>query len=260
MFATGKDGVRLNFAVAGRQGAPALLMMHSIGCDLSLWDAQIAALAGNFRIIRYDARGHGGSDAPTGDYTLEQLGRDALAVLDAAGAGTAYLCGLSLGALTAIHLALTAPERVRGTILANTGVRIGTAEAWQGRADAALRDGMAAMADTAMSRFFSEGFRASEPGIVDRYRTIFVNTPPRGYAGCCAVLRNADFAGRLGEIAAPTVVVGGALDVPTPLPGARELADAIPGATLVALDAGHLSNVEQPAAFAGAVRGILGEQ
>jgi 3-oxoadipate enol-lactonase len=260
MFATGKDGVRLNFAVAGRQGAPALLMMHSIGCDLSLWDAQIAALAGDFRIIRYDARGHGGSDAPSGDYTLEQLGRDALAVLDAACAATAYLCGLSLGALTAMHLALTAPERVLGTILANTGVRIGTAEAWQGRADAALRDGMAAMADTAMSRFFSEHFRASDRVTVDRFRAILTSTAPQGYAGCCAVLRDADFTGRLGGVTTPTIVIGGARDIPTPLSGAQELAAGIPGARLVALDAGHLSNVEQPAGFTDAIRTWLDKQ
>jgi 3-oxoadipate enol-lactonase len=257
MVATGDQGVRLNFAVEGRDDAPVLLMMHSIGCDLALWDAQIAALAADFRIIRYDARGHGGSDAPTGDYTVEQLGRDALAVLDAAGAATAWLCGLSLGALTAMHLALTTPERVRGLILANTGIRIGTAEAWQGRADAALRGGMAAMADIAMSRFFSDPFRAAEPRTVDRFRAILTNTAPHGYAGGCAVLRDADFAGKMGGIAAPTIVIGGTLDIPTPLSGARELAEAIPGARLVALEAGHLSSVEQPAGFAEAVRGVV---
>jgi pimeloyl-ACP methyl ester carboxylesterase len=119
---------------------------------------------------------------------------------------------------------------------------------------------MAAMADVAMSRFFSDPFRAAEPGTVARFRAILTNTAPQGYAGCCAVLRDADFTGRLGGVTTPTIVLGGARDIPTPLSGAQELAAGIPGARLVALDAGHLSNVEQPTGFAEAVRGILGEQ
>jgi 3-oxoadipate enol-lactonase len=251
------NAIRLNIQTGGREDAPPLLMMHSIGCDLTLWDAQAEALGQDFRVIRYDSRGHGGSEAPTGDYTVEQLGLDALSVLDSCGERTAYLCGLSLGGITATFLALTAPERVRGMLIANTGIRIGTAEAWQGRADMALRQGMAAMADTAMSRFFSEPFRAAKPETVNRFRSVLANTPPQGYAGCCAVLRDADFAGSVHKIAVPTIVIGGAMDIPTPLSGARELADAIPGARLVTLDAGHLSNVEQPAAFTDAARGVL---
>lgn len=254
---TDRSAIRLNTRISGPSGVPVLLMMHSVACDFTLWDQQAKRLAGDFRIVRYDARGHGGSDAPRGDYTLDELGRDALAVLDAAEVGQAYLCGLSLGALTATFLALNEPARVRGMVIANTGIRIGTAEAWQARADMVLKQGMISMADVAIPRFFSDAFRAANPTTTNRFRAILLKTSPQGYAGCCAVLRDTDFTGRLQEIAVPTIVVGGTLDVPTPLSGARQLADGIPGAKLVALEAGHLSNVEQADGFTAAIRQIL---
>jgi 3-oxoadipate enol-lactonase len=256
MFVTADDAIRLNVKVEGRGDAPTLLLMHSIGCDLTLWDPQVAALAADFRIVRYDARGHGGSDAPRGDYTLSRLGQDALAVLDAVGADRAYLCGLSLGGSVAQWLALHAAARVRAMAIANTAIRIGSAEAWQARGDLALSQGMVSIAPTAITRFFSERFLAASPEIADVFRRRLLTTEPDGYAGCCAVLRDADFTGRLGALDLPTVVIGGTLDVPTPLSQAEDLAQAIPGASLVALDAGHLSNIEQPAAFAAAVLGL----
>jgi 3-oxoadipate enol-lactonase len=257
MFVTTDDGVRINTVIEGRGDGPSLLLMHSIGCDLTLWDRQIDALADDFRIVRFDARGHGRSDAPKGDYTLDRLSRDALAVLDAVGVDSAYLCGLSLGGVTAQWLALHAAARVKAIIIANTATRIGTAEAWQARADMSIGQGMQALAPTAITRFFSERFLASSPEIADIFLQRLLTTAPEGYAGCCAVLRDTDFTGQLGAIALPTIVIGGTLDVPTPLSQAEELARAIPGARLVALDAGHLSNVEQPAAFADAIRRIL---
>jgi 3-oxoadipate enol-lactonase len=257
MLVTTDDNIRLNVVIEGRNDAPALLLMHSIGCDLTLWDPQITALAEDFRIVRFDARGHGGSDVPKGDYTLDRLARDALAVLDSVEADSAYLCGLSLGGVTAQWLALHAPGRVKGIIIANTAARIGAAEAWQARGDMAVSEGMQAIAPTAITRFFSEAFLASSPEIVELFRQRLLTTAPAGYAGCCAVLRDADLTHELGGISRPTIVVGGILDVPTPLSQARELAQAIPGARLVALEAGHLSNVEQPEAFTAAIRQIL---
>jgi 3-oxoadipate enol-lactonase len=257
MFVTTDDNIRLHVVIDGPNDAPVLLMMHSIGCDLTLWDPQIAALAGQFRIVRFDARGHGGSDVPKGDYTLGRLAQDGLTVLDAVGVDSAYLCGLSLGGVTAQWLALHAAARVKGIVIANTAARIGTAEAWQARGDMAVVDGMQAIAPTAITRFFSESFLASSSEVADIFRQRLLTTAPEGYAGCCAVLRDTDFNGELELVALPTIVIGGTLDIPTPLSQAKELAQAIPGARLVALEAGHLSNVEQPAAFAAAVRQIL---
>jgi 3-oxoadipate enol-lactonase len=259
MLVTTDDATRLNVVVEGPADGPVVLMMHSIGCDLTLWNPQAAALASEVRVVRYDARGHGGSDAPAGDYTTERLGRDALAVLDAVGAETAWLCGLSLGGITGQWLALHASGRVKGMAIANTAARIGTAEAWQARGDTALAEGMQALAPTAITRFFSGEFRAARPEVVAPFFQRLLATAPRGYAGCCAVLRDADFTRELGSMAVPAVVIGGVRDVPTPLSQAEELVNGIPGARLVALDAGHLSNVEQPAGFTAAVRQLMRE-
>jgi 3-oxoadipate enol-lactonase len=247
------DGIRLNIAVDGPENGEPLLFLNSLGCDFSMWDAQTGELAGRFRIIRFDARGHRASDAPDGDYTLDRLGRDALAVLDAADVEKAHICGLSLGGVTAQWMAIHAPARVNRLILANTAARVGTRESWQARLDTVKSHGMAAIADAVMGRFFCDAFRASYPAIVEPFRHILLRTAPQGYAGCCAALRDADLSGELGKITAPTLVIGGRLDASTPPAQAMALADGIKDARLTLLDTAHLSNIEQPAAFTDAV-------
>jgi 3-oxoadipate enol-lactonase len=259
MFVKTDDGIRLNIAIDGSQNGEPLLFLNSLGCDLSMWDAQARELAGRFRVIRFDARGHGASDAPDGDYTLDRLGRDALAVLDAvvgvgkAGAERAHICGLSLGGVTAQWLAIHAPAHVNRLILANTAGRVGTAESWQARLDTVKSHGMTAIADAVMGRFFCDAFRAAHPDTVETFRHILLRTAPQGYAGCCAALRDADLSQELGRIRAPTLVIGGRLDASTPQAQAEALAHGIEGARLSLLDAAHLSNIEQPAAFIAAV-------
>jgi 3-oxoadipate enol-lactonase len=247
------DGTRIAVSAEGPEAAPAILFAHSVGCDRTLWDAQARALAGRFRVIRHDARGHGASDAPAGDYTIETLGRDALAVLDALGIARVHLCGLSLGGTLGQWLALHAPERLLSLALCDTAARLGTAEGWQQRADAALAGGMASLVDMSMTRFFSEGFRARAPEVVARFHQTFLATPPQGFAGCCAVLRDGDFTARLGEIAVPTLVLTGLEDAPTPPADSEILAAGIPGADLVLLDTGHISAVEDPDGFTAAL-------
>jgi 3-oxoadipate enol-lactonase len=252
------DGVRLNVEVAGPEDAPALLLAHSVGCDLHLWDAQVAALAGSYRVVRYDARGHGKTDAPAGDYAIEALGGDALAILDALGVDRAHLCGLSLGGTLGQWLALNAPERLASLTLCDTAARLGTIEGWQSRIDAALRQGMEALADMSMTRFFSDAFRAERPDVVASFRQTFVATPAHGFAGCCAVLRDCDFRADLGRIAVPTLVLTGRMDVPTPPADSELLAAGISGATLALLDTGHISAVEDPAGFTAALAAQIG--
>ena len=254
MFAVSDDGIRLRLAVDGPEDADALLLLNSLGCDLTMWDAQIEVWAKRFRVIRFDARGHGGSDAPAGNYTLQRLGQDALAVLDAAGVRRAHVCGISLGGITAQWLAAEAPDRVCGLVLANTAARIGTVEIWQARLDIVLSQGMASIADAVLGRFFSDAFRAASPDTVERFRHVLLHNAARGYAGCCAALRDADLRGRVGSIASPTLVIGGRSDVSTPLPDAELLASLIKAAELLVLDTAHLSNVEEPSVFAEAVR------
>jgi 3-oxoadipate enol-lactonase len=254
MKVTTSDGVGLAVRVDGpAQGAP-LLFLNSLGCDLSMWAPQVGALAETHQIIRFDTRGHGASDAPDGDYTLERLGRDALSVLDGLGVARAHICGLSMGGVIAQWLAVEAPTRVGSLILANTAARVGTVEAWQARLDTVLREGMAAIAETVLGRFFTDSVRAAEPALVADFRRILLATPPQGYAGCCAALRDADLRASMRLIARPTLVIGGRFDVSTPLAEAEALAAGIAGAGLRVLETAHLSNVEAPEPFAEAVR------
>ena len=247
------DGCKLSFTVTGLEQAPALLLLNALGTTTDLWAAQTAPFSRVLRVVRYDTRGHGGSDAPAGDYALDRLGRDALAVLDAAGARRAHVCGVSLGGLVALWLARHAPERVDRVVAANTGARVGTPEMWRQRIAAARAEGMAALAEPALRRWFTERFRQTDPATVHRFRSMIAACPVDGYAGCCAALRDADLRDDLPRIAAPTLVVTGTHDPATPPSLGEGIRKAVAGARGVELDAAHLANVERPEAFNAAV-------
>lgn len=254
-----RDGVRLYWRADGEAGKPVLLLLNSIGVDMGLWDRVVPQLASRFRVVRMDARGHGASDAPPGDYSLDDLADDALAVLDAAGAARAAVCGISLGGMVAMSLALRAPERVEALVLACTSAAMDAA-AWQARIDLVRAEGLAAIADMAMERFFSERFRRQAPAVVATTRAGLLAISADGYVGCCAAIRDMDLLDRLSAIGAPTLVIAGERDVSTPFAGHGErIADAIPGAKVAKLDAGHLPSLEAPGAFAGAVLDFLGK-
>lgn len=252
-----QDGIAINVCVEGPEGAPAILFAHSIGCDHRLWDHQAEALSDRYRVIRHDARGHGRSDAPGGDYAIETLAADALAILDALEIGRVHLCGLSLGGTLGQWLALHAPERLLSLALCDTAARLGTVEGWQQRADAARSDGMASLVDMSMTRFFSEQFRARDPVTVERFRETFLATPAQGFAGCCAVLRDCDFTDDLRRMDVPTLVLTGREDAPTPPADSAILAAGIPGAKLALLETGHISAVEDPVGFTAALTAHL---
>ncbi len=241
----------------GPAGAPALLLLNALGTTVDLWRPQVDRLAAAFRVIRFDTRGHGASDAPAGPYALDRLGRDALAVLDAAGAPRAHVCGVSLGGQTALWLGLHAPERVNDLVAANTGARIGTTELWNQRIHDAGELGMQALAEPAVARWFSPGFRQTHPETADRFKKMLRDCSPTGYAGCCAALRDADLRDDLHRITCPTLVVTGREDHATlPADGAF-IRQHVTGAELLALDAAHLANVEQPDAFTAGVLHFL---
>lgn len=245
------DGARICVERAGPTRGPVVLFAHSVGCDLTLWDGPFQTLAQRCHVIRYDSRGHGRSDAPPGDYRLDRLASDAFAVLDWAGAARADICGLSLGGSVAMALFLSVPDRIRSLILANSSARMGDPAAWQTRMDTARRDGMDAMADFAMTRFFSEAFLSTHPDTVARFRRVFASTSADGYAGCCAVLRDSDFRPDLPRIDAPTLVVTGRDDVPIPAADGEFFCRQIKNAQAVCLPTGHLSAVERPDLFSG---------
>ncbi len=251
------DGCRLAFSVSGPETAPPLLLLNALGTTTALWAEQVAPFSRGLRVIRCDTRGHGDSAAPSGDYTLDRLGHDALAVLDAAGAARAHVCGVSLGGLLALWLARHAPERVDHIVCANTGARVGTRELWEQRIQAAREQGMAALAEPTMQRWFTERFRKSAPETVDRFRSMVSACPVAGYAGCCAALRDVDLRDELHRIAAPALVVTGTHDQATPPILGQDIRHGVAGARGVELDAAHLANVEQPDAFNAAVIDFL---
>lgn len=247
----------ISYDVSGLTDGPVVLLAHSIGTTRALWEAQGRELASGYRVIRCDARGHGGSSAPAGDYTLEQLGGDALAVLDAVGVERAHVVGLSLGGLTAMWLGVHAPARVGRLVLANTAARVGTAERWVERIAQVRAGGMAGIVEPTMMRWFSDSFRAQQPAMVDAYRVMLAGCSPIGYTGCCAALRDADLRDDLAGIAAPTLIIAGDQDQATTLADADVMRRRIAGATMVTMPAAHLSNLEQPTAFTAAVRQFL---
>ena len=181
----------ISYEVDGDPEAPVLLLINSIGSTREMWARQMPGFTSAFRVIRYDARGHGASSAPRGPYTLDQLGTDALAILDAVGAPGAHVCGISLGGMTGQWLGLNAPNRVRGLVLANTAARIGTIESWTERIALVHQKGMSAVADLAMERWFTPAFRERDPETVHAFRTMVQNCPPIAL-GFCAALRDSD--------------------------------------------------------------------
>jgi 3-oxoadipate enol-lactonase len=248
----------ISYDVAGPVDGVVVLFAHSIGTTRALWEAQSRALVSQgFRVVRYDARGHGSSAAPAGDYTIDRLGGDALAVLDGLGIERAHVVGLSLGGLTAMWLGVHAPARVGRLVLANTAARVGTAERWVERIAQVRANGMAGIVEPTMTRWFSESFRGQQPSAVAAYRAMLAGCSPIGYAGCCAVLRDADLREDIAKINAPTLIIAGDQDQATTLVDAEVMRSRISGAALLTLPAAHLSNVEQPAAFTEAVRQFL---
>ncbi|HEY7348568.1 MAG TPA: 3-oxoadipate enol-lactonase [Ktedonobacterales bacterium] len=252
------NGVRLAYRIDGPDDAPALVMLNSLGTDLRMWNPQAAMLSRNLRIIRYDCRGHGASDAPAGPYTIEQFGLDLLTLLDTLQIERAHLCGLSLGGLIALWFAAHYPGRVARAVFANTAARIGTVEGWNTRIAQVSEGGMGAVRDMVLARFLSEQFRQQHPEIVQQFSETLDAIDPQGYKGACAALREADLREKLAAVRAPSLIIAGELDEATPPSQARELHAAIAGSELSILrEAAHLSNVEQPEAFSKAVSAFL---
>jgi 3-oxoadipate enol-lactonase len=254
---------RSHYVVSGRNHGPALLLLHPLGASLGVWQPQLAELELRFRVVRIDARGHGGSSmdgapaAAAPSCTVSDLLDDACAVLDALDIARAHWCGLSLGGAIALQAAISQPVRVQKLVLACTAADFPPREMWDDRIATARSQGMASLAEGLGARWFSGAFIAASPVVVEETQAVFRGVDPRGYAECCAALRDFDARASLGGLRSPTLVIGGALDVATPPERALELCDGIPGADLVMLDGGHLSNVEQASDFTATLAGFL---
>jgi 3-oxoadipate enol-lactonase len=251
----------LHRRVDGDAGRPALLLVNSLGTDLTMWDGQVARWTATHRVVRYDQRGHGASATPPGPWTIDDLGRDALAVLDDTGVDRADVCGLSLGGVVALWLAANAPDRVRRVVLADTAARVGTEQAWRDRATTVREHGLASIVDLVLERFFSADFLAGGAPAVDRIAEGLRRGDDEGYAASCEVLATADLRRHAARVHAPSLVVVGTADAATPPEDARALRDLLPAADYRELPgAGHLANLEQPDEFAAIVADFLTDQ
>jgi 3-oxoadipate enol-lactonase len=233
--------------LVGRDGAPLVILSCSLGTNRSMWDPQTPALAERHRVLRYDLRGHGASPAPAGPYAISDLGDDLLALMDRLEIGRATLCGVSIGAMTSIWVAATAPQRVDRLVLCCTSARFPAEAAgvYRARADTVRTQGMEAVADAALERWFTAPFAQANPELMAGIRRGLTETSAEGYAGCCEALAILDLLPELDSISAPTLVVAGAEDPATPPEHGRAIAEAIPGARFALIsDAAHLANIE----------------
>lgn len=251
------DGCRIAWQLEGPEDAPVVLLSNSLGTSIEMWQLQIASFTKRFRVLRYDMRGHGGSDAPEGAYGLDRLGRDVLELLDALGLDHVHFCGLSLGGMIGQWLGVHAPERLDHLVLANTASFMGPPLGWQTRIDAVLENGMSIIAEAVLQRWFTPSFLASSPQILGQVEHQLRATSSIGYAGCCAAIRDMDLRPVIGQISCPTLVIAGALDPATPPLQSAAIVSAIIGAQAAELEAAHLSNVERPVEFTRAVLDFL---
>ncbi len=231
----------------GREGAPAIVFTGSLGTDLTMWSAQSDRLGERFRTLRYDVRGHGGSEVPDGPYAISDLGSDLVALLDRLEIERASLCGLSIGGMVSMWVAAHAPERVERLVLCCTSALLGPPEAWRERAATVRASGVEAIADAVLARWFTPAFAEAHPEVIERMRRILTATPPEGYAGCCEAIAAMDLTGDLPGVSAPTLVLAGADDPATPPEHGERIAGLIPGARFeVVSPAAHLATVERP--------------
>lgn len=255
---TTDDGVRLHARADGEPDVRPLLLLNSLGTDLSMWDPQVEVWAAHRQVVRFDQRGHGRSEAPPPPYTVERLGRDALAVLDAHEIEQADICGLSLGGLVALWVAGNRPERVRRAVFADTAARVGTEEGWRQRAETVRAEGMDAIADMVLARFFSPEFLASGAPAVDALDRSLRAASVDGYTGSCEALATADLTDLASSIGVTSLVLVGTADEATPPTDAQRLHGLLSDSRLMELSgAGHLANLEQPERFAEVVLDFL---
>ena len=243
--------VLLNYRVDGRAGAPALVLVNSLGTDARIWDEVIAQLSADYRIVSYDKRGHGLSDAPVGEYSLNDHLADLGGLLDHLELERVALAGVSVGGLIAQGFALRQPARIAALLLMDTAPRLGDAASWNERIAAVREGGLESIVHAVMERWFSPGFFRNEPAALAGWRNLFLRTDPIGYIGTCATLRDTDLSDEVGAIACPTLVVGGDEDQSTPPEIVKACAAAIPGARYHSIaGVGHIPSIEKPAELA----------
>jgi 3-oxoadipate enol-lactonase len=257
MPTTQSNGCPIHYEVEGAGDNPVLMLCNSLGTTLHMWDGQMPALLQIFRVVRYDRRGHGKSGVRVGPYTMEMLGRDALAVLDAANVHKAHWCGLSMGGMVGMWLGANAPDRVGKLILSNTSAWFPDKEIWNGRIKTVQEKGLTAIVQGTLERWFTKDFREREPQKVKRIADMFLGTKVEGYIACGQAVRDMDHREIIKTIKAPTMVIAGKQDAGTTVEMAETIRKNIPGASMTLFDAAHIANVECQHDYTDAVIGFL---
>jgi 3-oxoadipate enol-lactonase / 4-carboxymuconolactone decarboxylase len=251
------QAVRLHYELEGEAGLPVLMLSNSLGTTLDMWAPQMSSLLTQFRVLRYDTRGHGQSDVPDGPYTLAQLGGDVVGLLDALGLDRVDFCGLSMGGMTGMWLGVNRAARFRHLVLCNTAAKMGAPDVWNTRIAAIQQNGMAAITPAVMDRWFTQRYQQRAPGAVATVRAMLAGTAVAGYCANVMAIRDMDQLADLAKIDLPTLVISGRHDGATPPEWGRAVAAGIHGARHIELDAAHLSNWEQAGAFTVALMDFL---
>ncbi|WP_457588181.1 3-oxoadipate enol-lactonase [Ensifer canadensis] len=253
---------RLHYRIDGGAGddKPWLVFCNSLGTDMHMWDAQVDALSAQYRILRYDCRGHGRSSAPPSPYSLDDLGGDVLALLDALGIEWTHFCGLSIGGLTGQWLGIHAGERLRKLVLCATAAKIGTAQSWSARIDAVQTGGLEALVPATAERWFTPKFRACEARAVAMVLDSFAATSPDGYVGCCAALARADLRDALAQIENPLLAISGEQDPVCPPADLDDIAARVRRGRHVSLPGRHIVNIESASSFNAVLLEFLGSE
>jgi 3-oxoadipate enol-lactonase len=250
---------RIHYALSGDPSHPALVLSNSLGANFSMWDAQAPAFEKQFRLLRYDMRGHRESSSPPPPYTVPELARDLLSLVDSLGIDRFHLCGLSVGGMIGMSIALHSSERLRKLVLCNTAAKIGAHESWNTRIETVRTKGMKEVARTTPTRWFTPAFQSSSPEVVAATLRILESLDPEGYIGGCCAVRDFDARADVSKIQVPTLVISGTHDpAATPADG-HFLAARIPGAGYVELNAAHISSIEDAAHLTSEVISFLSE-
>ena len=250
-------GCPINVEIEGPENAPVLMLSNSLGTDLHMWDDQVKPFTQHFRLLRYDRRGHGQSGVPKGPYSMDQFGRDVLAVLDALKIKTVNWCGLSMGGMVGQWLGANAPERIDKLILSNTSCYMEDKKIWNDRIKFAQEKGLDAMVGPNMERWFTADFRARAPQAIERMTRMFVATKLEGYVACCEAIRDMDFRESNTRITAPTMIIIGRHDPATTPAAGEAIHQQIKGSQVAILDTAHIANIEAPQKYADTVIGFL---
>ena len=248
---------RIHYDLSGAEGAPVVVFSNSLGTNFSMWDPQLPAFQKQFRVLRSDTRGHGQSSITPGPYSIEQLSRDVLALLDSLRLDRVFFCGLSMGGMIGMWLSLNAADRLHKVVLSNTAAKIGTPEFWNPRIEKIRRGGMTSVSGAVIERWFSPAYRAASPAVAAATQAMLESADPEGYVANCAAVRDFDARASISAIQVPALIVTGTHDPATTVADGRYLAEQIRGARFVELSASHLSNIEARDRFNAEVSGFL---